>query len=185
MERNLKMHACRYSNIINTKKQIDKSFVPIALYNKEAIQDKRAKVVRSPKEAAIGVATLSGLMFIRRDNSMTATITRPSKKLATEAVTKALAHNKSPWWISKWASGIQPRATAAKDASKPTTIAWHWIKAKFPTINVDCCFFVSIWPKLAWVDNLEANVISRFPFKPNSAGTNMYTSDTTWYTGQC
>lgn len=76
--------------------KIYKLFIPIALYNKEAIQDKRAKVVKSPKEAAIGVATLSGLIFICRDNNMTATITRPSKKLATEAVTKALAHSKSP-----------------------------------------------------------------------------------------
>lgn len=53
-------------------------------------------MVRSPKEAAIGVATLSGLMFTCLENNITATITSPKKKLATEAVTKALAHNKSP-----------------------------------------------------------------------------------------
>lgn len=68
--------------------------LPIALYNREVIPERSAKVVKSPREAAIGVATLSGLMFIRLDKSITATITKPNKKLATDAVTKALAHNR-------------------------------------------------------------------------------------------
>ena len=44
---------------------------------KEATQERSANVVKSPREAAIGVATLSGLMEKRREKSITATITRP------------------------------------------------------------------------------------------------------------
>jgi hypothetical protein len=51
--------------------------IPIASNNKEAIHDNNAKVVRSPKLAAIGVATLSGFMLQRREDTITATITRP------------------------------------------------------------------------------------------------------------
>ena len=52
-------------------------------------------MVKSPREAAIGVAILSGSMFICLDNNITATITKLNKKLAIDAVTKALAHNRN------------------------------------------------------------------------------------------
>lgn len=58
---------------------------------KDDIEESRAKVVRSPNEAAIGVATLSGLIFNRLENRITATITKPNKKLAIDAVTRELA----------------------------------------------------------------------------------------------
>jgi hypothetical protein len=51
--------------------------IRIASNNNEAIHDNNAKVVRSPKLAAIGVATLSGFMLQCRDTTITATITRP------------------------------------------------------------------------------------------------------------
>lgn len=55
-----------------------------------------------------------------------------------------------------------------------------WINDKLPATILICCFIVSIRPKLACVDNLEAKVISKFPFKPNNAGTNIYTSGISW-----
>jgi len=51
--------------------------IHIASNNKEAIHDNSAKVVRSPKLAAIGVATLSGFIAQCRDDTITTTITRP------------------------------------------------------------------------------------------------------------
>jgi len=51
--------------------------IHIASNNKEAIHDNNAKVVRSPKLAAIGVATLSGFILQCRDDIITITITRP------------------------------------------------------------------------------------------------------------
>ena len=70
--------------------------VPIELYKIDAIQESKAKVVRSPKDAAIGVATLSGLMLIRRESKITAAMTRPSTKLARDAVINALAPRRRP-----------------------------------------------------------------------------------------
>jgi hypothetical protein len=52
----------------------------MAANNKEAIHDNNAKVVRSPRLAAIGVATLSGFILQCREDTMTATITRPGVK---------------------------------------------------------------------------------------------------------
>jgi hypothetical protein len=52
----------------------------MAAYNKEAIHDNNAKVVRSPRLAAIGVATLSGFILQCREDMITATITRPGVK---------------------------------------------------------------------------------------------------------
>jgi len=53
----------------------------MASNNKEAIHDNSAKVVRSPKLAAIGVATLSGFMLQCREDTITATITRPGVEM--------------------------------------------------------------------------------------------------------
>ena len=51
--------------------------IHIASNNNEAIHDNNANVVRSPKLAAIGVATLSGFISQYRDDTITKTITRP------------------------------------------------------------------------------------------------------------
>lgn len=56
--------------------------LPIALNSTHAIPDNRASVVRSPRLAAMGVATLSGLMLHHRDNSTTPTIMLPVKDAA-------------------------------------------------------------------------------------------------------
>lgn len=42
-----------------------------------------------------------------------------------EAVSTALALINMPWYTSNFPSGIQPIITAAAEAKKPTTIAWH------------------------------------------------------------
>lgn len=54
-------------------------------------------MVRSPKLAAMGVATLSGLTLHFLEQSTTATITDPRMKLASVAVTKLLAHRSVAW----------------------------------------------------------------------------------------
>lgn len=59
------------------------------------------------------------------------------------------------------------------------------MSARLPMIRLHCSFGLSMWPKLAWVDSRDASVISRLPFRPNKAGTNMNTSDTTRNTSQC
>lgn len=41
------------------------------------------------------------------------------------------------------------------------------------------------WGKLTAVDSLDANVISKFPLRPSSAGTKMKTSVTFLNTSQC
>ena len=43
----------------------------------EATQERSARVVKSPREAAMGVATLSGFIDRRREKRITATIIRP------------------------------------------------------------------------------------------------------------
>ena len=50
--------------------------------------------MRSPKLAAMGVATLSGLMLHFLENTTTAAITEPRMKLARVAVTKLLAQRR-------------------------------------------------------------------------------------------
>ena len=50
--------------------------------------------MRSPKLAAMGVATLSGLMLNFLELRTTATITEPRIKLAKVAVTKLLAQSR-------------------------------------------------------------------------------------------
>ncbi len=49
--------------------------------------------MRSPKLAAIGVATLSGLMLHLLEQSTTATMMEPRTRLASVAVTKLLAQS--------------------------------------------------------------------------------------------
>ena len=70
--------------------------LPMELYKRDDIQESKAKVVKSPKDAAIGVATLSGLMFMRLENRITATIITPSRKLAIDAVSNELAQRTIP-----------------------------------------------------------------------------------------
>ena len=52
-----------------------------------------ARVARSPRLAAIGVATLSGLMFKLLAVWMTRIMTRPRTKLAAEAVATLEKHS--------------------------------------------------------------------------------------------
>ena len=88
----------------------------------EATQASRANVVRSPREAAIGVATLSGLMLNRRERRMTSTMTRPSTKLARLAVKTELAQRSSPCSGFSRPVGAQPMIRPVRLASRPTTM---------------------------------------------------------------
>lgn len=85
-----------FDSLLNVEIKCKIFSLPIELYKREAIQDKRASVTKSPNDAAIGVATLSGLMFIRLEHSITKTMTIPSRKLAIDAVTNELAHKSKP-----------------------------------------------------------------------------------------
>lgn len=141
--------------------------------------------MRSPRLAAMGVATLSGLIPIFRDPMMTPIMIIPRTKEAMKAVATLLAHSRKACGMLKWPSGIQPKTTAAMDARKPTTVACTWIRAIFPVIIRQSSLGVSICPMLAAVDSLDARVISKFPLSPSSAGTRMKTSVTFWKTSQC
>jgi hypothetical protein len=50
----------------------------MASYSTVEIQERRAREVMSPRLAAIGVATLSGLMLQCRENTITAAVIRPA-----------------------------------------------------------------------------------------------------------
>ena len=56
----------------------------------DATKERRPRVTRSPRAAAIGVATLSGLTLKCLETRMTGTMTRPRMKLAMLAVTTEL-----------------------------------------------------------------------------------------------
>jgi len=53
-------------------------FLPFTAYNREAIHDSRASDVMSPKLAAIGVATLSGLILKQRETTTTVAVIKPA-----------------------------------------------------------------------------------------------------------
>lgn len=55
--------------------------------------DNKARVTKSPRLAAIGVAILSGLILNFRDNTIIETISDPKIRLATVAVTRLLAQS--------------------------------------------------------------------------------------------
>lgn len=58
-------------------------------------KDKTLIVIKSPNEAAIGVATLSGFILYRRESNITAIIILLSTNEAMEVLVKLLAHNKA------------------------------------------------------------------------------------------
>ena len=105
-----------------------------------------ARVARSPRLAAIGVATLSGLMFKLLAVWMTRIITRPRTKLAAEAVATLEIHSfffknvtclKNSFThylvplkrrtfsnVKRLGVGIHAMAMAKTEARVPTTMAW-------------------------------------------------------------
>ena len=70
------------------------SNLPRQLCRNLLIVDNSARVMRSPRLAAMGVATLSGLMLHFLENTTTAAITEPRMRLASVAVTKLLAQSR-------------------------------------------------------------------------------------------
>ena len=105
-----------------------------------------ARVARSPRLAAIGVATLSGLMFKLLAVWMTRIMTRPRTKLAAEAVATLEIHSffKNVTYLKNYFTthylvplkrrtfsnvkrlgvGIHAMAMAKTEARVPTTMAW-------------------------------------------------------------
>lgn len=71
--------------------------LPRQLCRNLLIADKSARVVRSPRLAAMGVATLSGLTLHFLENTTTAAMTEPRMRLASVAVTKLLAQRSVAW----------------------------------------------------------------------------------------
>lgn len=88
-----------------------------------AIPASKDKVIKSPKLAAMGVATLSGLMLYLLDNKITNTMITPRNKEAKEAVIKLLVHKRSPCFISTVPSAMKLKPIAANEARNPTTKA--------------------------------------------------------------
>ncbi len=66
----------------------------------DAKPESNNNVVRSPNEAAIGVATLSGSIWKRLEQMTTPTVMRPSMSEANEAVARLAAQSNNAW--SKW-----------------------------------------------------------------------------------
>lgn len=57
-------------------------------------QDNKVNDVISPRLAAIGVATLSGLIWQYLDKIITPAVIKPNTRLAIDTVTKLLAHKR-------------------------------------------------------------------------------------------
>ena len=91
---------------------------------------KMAKVTKSPKLAAMGVATLSGSMFKCLEAIMTPIIITPRQKLAIDAVKMLDVDNNKAWVKSNLSWGSQPTNKAKIDAKPPTTTPWICISAK-------------------------------------------------------
>merc|ERR1712227_574678 len=85
----------------------------------------RERVTRSPRAAAMGVATLSGLTLYLLDTAITATITIPNMNDAAEAVMTLLAARTRALPMSALSvSPVQAINIAIKDAKPPTTMPW-------------------------------------------------------------
>lgn len=127
--------------------------VPSSLYRPVDMPARRDRVIKSPRLAAMGVATLSGLMPIfldaiitpimmspggvsvnqRQIRGPTAAVHRrdicvivdvPSSREAIKAVATLEAHSSTAWSSLSCPSGIQLKITAAMEARNPTTVAW-------------------------------------------------------------
>ena len=97
--------------------------LPILKYRKLLKIDKNASVTKSPRLAAMGVATLSGLILYFFEKTITAHMIAPSSALASAAVISELAHIKKVWLILKLPLGTHRNTTAAIDAKAATTKA--------------------------------------------------------------
>merc|ERR1719239_1465520 len=97
----------------------------------DATKERSPRVTRSPRAAAIGVATLSGLTLNLRDADITSTMTRPRVALAREAVTTLLVARTSTLFKANF-SGLASQAMlmAKHAASQPTTMPCTCSRAK-------------------------------------------------------
>ena len=80
---------------------------------------------------------------------MTSTMTRPRTKLAIEAVTIDAAASSMPCFQSKVPSVTVSMTAANTAAAKPTTIPWHWIRARLLVTIERQLLRVSKLPRLA------------------------------------
>merc|ERR1711994_371026 len=97
----------------------------------DATRESRPRVTRSPRAAAIGVATLSGFTFNFLEAEITITMTKPSVALANDAVTTLLVARTSTLSRANLSGlDIQAMLMAKQAASHPTTTPCTWSKAK-------------------------------------------------------
>lgn len=66
-----------------------------------------------------------------------------------------------------------PTLMAKMEIMSDATVACTWTIAMFPMIILMASGFDFMLPKLACVQRRDASVMSRFPFRPRSAGTTM------------
>lgn len=92
---------------------------------------------------------------------------------------------KSAW--SKWNSPLVavPTPIENNETINAATVAWTWTNAIFPTTIWDISFADDILPRFACVESRDASVMSKFPFKPNNAGTRMKSCGICLNTSQC
>lgn len=112
------------------------------------------RVVRSPKDAAMGVAILSGLIRHLFDKTITIIIIVANMNEAIAAVETLALHRTSACRRLKYPCGIQPITRETTAASDPTTIACNCIKTIFPIIILFNSFLFSIFPIFAY-DQLD------------------------------
>lgn len=109
----------------------------------------------------------------------------PKTKHEEVAVNMLDAVSRKAWSMSKEPFIIAPTPIEKTDTINAATVACTCTKAMFPTIMCTTSFAECMLPRLAWVESLDASVMSKLPFNPNSAGTRMKSSGMCWKTSQC
>lgn len=101
----------------------------------------------------------------------------PNTKHDDVAVNMLDATNSTAWDHSNVPFIKLPTLIANTATMNDATIACTCTNAMLPTIIWMISLLHVIRPKLAWVDRRDARHISKFPFKPNNAGTKMNSSE--------
>lgn len=132
----------------------------------------------SPMDAAKGVAKLSGFMLYFLESRITATNTKSNTKHDEVAVNIAAAMIRRTWSNSNSLVELMAKPTEIANTAtkKDATIDWTWTKDILPAIILNISFRDVIFPKLACVDKRDAKHMSKFPLRPNKAGTKIYNS---------
>lgn len=187
--------------------------LPICSKSSDAIKDKILSDTTSPIDAASGVAKLSGFILNLCESKITATSTKSVgwKKIACDIIHIRTTHRPSDR-LSFYLPKIKQDDVAVNMLDAISNIEWsHWkvrfiaaptlianmatmneatvactcTKAMLPVTMSRMARFDDMLPRLAWVDIRDARHMSKFPLRPNSAGTRMNNSLTCENTFQC